>query len=57
MFKALELSLECRKCFMRLPETCIEDVGANHTCHVHVLAILVGAVRELGDRMLHEREA
>ena len=57
MFKALELSLECRKCFMRLPETWVEDVEANPICHVHVLAILVGAVRELGDRMLHEREA
>jgi hypothetical protein len=42
---------------MRLPETWVEDVEANPICHVHVLAILVGAARELGDRMLHEREA
>ncbi len=31
--------------------------GRNQLCHVHSLAFLVGAVRGLDDRLLHEREA
>ncbi len=48
---------------MRLPETGKRKYGLevfegrDQLCHVHSLAILVGAVRGLDDKLLHEREA
>ncbi len=48
---------------MRLLETgkrkCGLEVlkGRNQLCHVHSLALLVGAVRGLDDKLFHEREA
>ena len=48
---------------MRLPETGKRKYGLemlkgrNLLCHVHSLAFLVGAVRGLDDKLLHEREA
>ncbi len=48
---------------MRLSETATRKYGLevlkgqNQLYHVHSLAFLVGAVRGLDDRLLHEREA
>jgi len=48
---------------MRLPETGKRKYGLevlkgrNQLCHVHSLAFLVGAVRGLDDKLLHERQA